>query len=64
MISAAAAAASGWGFCKMLRRLLETGEMSLVKDCRCCGVGGVDGGGGKGDFGLFMVRIDLAGDCM
>lgn len=48
----------------MLRRLLETGDMSLVKDCRCCGVGGVDGGGGKGDFGLFMVRIDLAGDCM
>lgn len=60
----AAAAGSGRGFCRMLRRFRETKVMSLMEGCRCCGVGGVDGSGGKGDFGLFMVRIDLGGDCM
>lgn len=54
---------TGWGSCKMFRRFLEMGSMSLSKDCRCCGVGGVDGGAAKGDFGLFMLRIDL-GDCI
>lgn len=55
----AAVEGGNWGFCKMLRRFAETGLMSLVKDCRCWGVGGVDGGGGKGLFGLFMGRVDL-----
>lgn len=42
-LTAAAVAGGNWGFFKMLRRLLETGVMNLLKDCRCCGVGGVDG---------------------